>query len=146
MLVFVFFPLVSEREFRGAIEQMKPASIVDLRPAPRFDLGRLDRREALGIFEKIGARYVDIGTALGIEGCGDLTLLPMWIQNKAVPFTESDQSRADGPVMFLLNEEITGRSAVDAIAAALSAKHPWTIVELPQAPALASQKSDLIAL
>ena len=82
LLIFVFFPKVNEKQFRYVLSEMKPTTVVDMRPAPRFDLGRLDRREALGIFEHIGAIYFDLGTALGINGCSDSELFLRSIEKK----------------------------------------------------------------
>lgn len=45
-------------------ETLRPSSIVDLRTAPRFDFGSLDRRKALYLFESIGAQYRDVGDSL----------------------------------------------------------------------------------
>jgi len=48
-------------QFREAIGRAQPSHIVDLRIAPRFDVGHLNRRAAFLFFDEVGAAYVDLG-------------------------------------------------------------------------------------
>ena len=64
VVVFVQFSTVGDEEFADALRLAKPCYVFDLRIAPRFDLGNLNRRTAFAIFEEVKATYVDATTPL----------------------------------------------------------------------------------
>ena len=64
VVVFVEVARISDSEFVGLLNDIEPAVIFDLRAVPRFDLGRLNRKVAFSLFEKLGARYVDASIPL----------------------------------------------------------------------------------
>jgi hypothetical protein len=59
-VVFVCFPDVTEGEFVAALEQTKPAVVVELRKAPRFDVGKMNRHLAFEMFRRQGSLYIDL--------------------------------------------------------------------------------------
>lgn len=59
MVVFADFEALNEQGFIDLLFCAQPAYIFDMRVVPRFDLGSLNRRSAFGLFEKVGAVYVD---------------------------------------------------------------------------------------
>lgn len=59
-VVFVCFPDVTEGEFVAALEQTNPAVVVELRKAPRFDVGKMNRNLAFEIFRRQGSLYIDL--------------------------------------------------------------------------------------
>jgi hypothetical protein len=63
LFIFVYFPEVSEEEFRNVIEYARPGVVVDLRWSPRFDLGRLNRNLAFQMFERQRSCYIDAASA-----------------------------------------------------------------------------------
>src|SRR5580765_8003789 len=60
LLVFVSFPEVSEDEFVSALNSLHPRVIIELRKAPRFDIGKLNRQVAFECFQRIGSSYFDL--------------------------------------------------------------------------------------
>lgn len=64
-IVFVCFPDVTEGEFVNAVEHVKPAAVVDLRKAPRFDIGKMSRHLAFEIFRRQGSLYIDLNSGAG---------------------------------------------------------------------------------
>ncbi len=44
MLIFVSFPGVTDEDFKMVIEHAMPGIILELRPVPRFDIGKMNRR------------------------------------------------------------------------------------------------------
>jgi hypothetical protein len=58
-IIFVCVPQVSEQEFVSVIRLAQPAVAVELRRAPRFDIGRLSRQTVFKHFEEAKCKYID---------------------------------------------------------------------------------------
>jgi len=59
VVVFVSFLQIEDQDFFEVMEYAQPSVILDLRVAPRFDLGKLTRSLAFQIFEQVKASYID---------------------------------------------------------------------------------------
>ena len=97
MLIFVYFPEVTEDEFRKALEFSKPSVVLELRTTPRFDIGRLDRRTVFQSFDRDHTRYLDLTSWQGDDQ------QPSDLLGKIKDAFKRDSIRFDRPVMFLLN-------------------------------------------
>lgn len=97
MLIFVYFPEVSEDEFRKALEFAKPSTVLELRNTPRFDIGRLNRQTVFQYFEEQHATYMDL-TSWQTNPAGGSNLL-----DEVKKIFRKDTLRVDRPIMFLLN-------------------------------------------
>jgi hypothetical protein len=64
VVVFVRFSKVGEDEFVNVLRSAQPACIIDLRIAPRFDCGTLNRQAAFALFSEVNALYVDATTPM----------------------------------------------------------------------------------
>ena len=64
VVVFVEVAWITDSEFVRLVNDVEPSVIFDLRVVPRFDLGRLNRKGAFTLFEKVGSRYVDASIPL----------------------------------------------------------------------------------
>src|SRR5690242_18496325 len=65
MLIFVSFPGVTDRDFKTVIEHATPGIILELRPVPRFDIGKINRRIVFQWFQSHGTRYMELTPADG---------------------------------------------------------------------------------
>ena len=63
-IVFVSVPDHPEGVFGDIIRYAEPAFVFDLRLAPRFDMGSLNRERAFELFDRVHATYVDATTPL----------------------------------------------------------------------------------
>jgi hypothetical protein len=97
MLIFVYFPEVTEDEFRRALEFSKPSVVLELRTTPRFDIGRLDRKTVFQCFDRDHTKYLDL-TSWGTNDRHPSDLL-----GEIKDAFTKDSIRFDRPVMFLLN-------------------------------------------
>jgi hypothetical protein len=97
LLVFVFFPHVAEQEFRDTVEYSQPAFVMELRRAPRFDIGLLNRCEAFQIFAHHHSMYVDLtsGSMGKFDGDDIISSITEYLRVKRPTF--------DRPIMFLLD-------------------------------------------
>lgn len=100
LLILVYFPEVTEEEFRATLAHAKPAQVLELRSAPRFDIGRLNRQSAFQLFAEEDAKYVDV-TALYAASPGR----PF---SGLESFLKMSHVSADRPLMILLNKAESG--------------------------------------
>lgn len=97
LLILVYFPDVTDEEFRNVLRQAKPALILELRTAPRFDIGTLDRSSAFKLFLDQESKYIDLssksmGAANEYKLVGDLE-----------SFLKNSSLSVERPIMILLN-------------------------------------------
>lgn len=64
MIVFACVPDLPEGAFSDLMRLSEPSFVFDLRLAPRFDIGSLNRARAFELFERVHATYVDTTTPL----------------------------------------------------------------------------------
>jgi hypothetical protein len=64
VVVFVQLASVEGDEFAEVLRLARPSFVFDLRIAPRFDVGNLNRRTAFALFDEVKATYVDATTPL----------------------------------------------------------------------------------
>lgn len=64
MIVFACVPDLPEGAFSDLMRLAEPSFVFDLRLAPRFDIGSLNRARAFELFERVHATYVDTTTPL----------------------------------------------------------------------------------
>lgn len=65
-LVIADISLIDEAEMLALLCDAPSRWLIDLRPSPRFDIGRLNRARVFRLFEQNGIRYRDICGLLGI--------------------------------------------------------------------------------
>jgi hypothetical protein len=64
MIVFACVPDLPEGAFGELVRLSEPSFVFDLRLAPRFDIGSLNRARAFEMFERVHATYVDTTSPL----------------------------------------------------------------------------------
>jgi hypothetical protein len=97
MLIFVYFPDVTEDEFRKALEYSKPCAVFELRHTPRFDIGKLNRRSVFQYFDNERIRYVDI-TSWTHRSESESSVF-----DELARAFRTECVRLDRPMMFLMN-------------------------------------------
>ena len=132
LLIFLVMPRVTEEEFTKTLEAAKPTVILELRRAPRFDIGRMNRQEAFKWFEASQSRYYDLSSNEPREGAFDPVIL---VQS----FLQGPGGRVDGPVLLLISESPARVPSEDeklisriARLFASASEHQWETVEVPQ--------------
>jgi hypothetical protein len=109
VLVFLMPSGIRDDEFLQVLEYARPAFIFDLRLAPRFDLGRLNRQMAFEAFEKVEARYYDVTSALmrGRDREDAWSVLRDVLSGPSVDFSR--------PIVFLLGQAGTSIGSEDDV-------------------------------
>lgn len=64
LIVFINVSEISGDDFAKAIRYSDPSVVVDLRLAPRFDVGSLNRERAFELFRSVGTTYLDTSASL----------------------------------------------------------------------------------
>jgi hypothetical protein len=97
LLIFVFFPDVTEEEFEKVLQFGKPGTVVELRNTPRFDIGRLNRHTVFEYFDREHSKYLDLTSARGDRSdSGSLA----WEVKAAF---RREHVRFEKPIVFLLS-------------------------------------------
>lgn len=109
LFVFVFFPDITEQEFRDTVAYSQPALVMELRKAPRFDIGRLNRREAFQIFAHHHSTYVDLTSASMGKVDGDDII------SSVTEFLRVKRPAFDRPIMFLLDHADSAHALTNKI-------------------------------
>ena len=127
VVLFVLFPEIAEREFIEVIESSKPSYVFDLRLAPRFDIGRLNRQLAFDLFESAQARYVDLTIQMMAGSTKEV------VQAKIRELLGSTSFNLSRPVVFLLGHSASSVATDSEILAALSdaGKEASEVVQIP---------------
>lgn len=128
LLIFVFFPEVTEDEFRVALESAKPSVVVELRNTPHFEIGNLNRQIVFQCFDKEHSKYLDL-TSRRVRQSGELDL----IEEVREVFSKN-QIRFDKPIMFLLSTHNSPPGLSEQIIAVISElkKTPPEVLEVPR--------------
>jgi hypothetical protein len=133
LILFIHFEAVSESDFLAAIVNARPKYVLDLRVAPRFDLGTLNRRIVFSIFQQVGAQYYDIAGKLDIKTHRDAKLNPSLLINELRTIVFRDKQRVDGPIAFLVGDQQADEVYEDLVARNLDnlSDKGWEVLRVP---------------
>lgn len=122
-IIFVSIPGITEREFASLVQLAQPALAVELRRAPRFDIGRLTRQAVFKWFDEAKCAYLD--PVPWRES--DETAFRRYIGN-----TLEAKKHSDRPIMFFMSTAQDTDSLRCAICDVLKGlEEDWQIFEVP---------------
>ena len=98
VVVFAQLSDMEDFEFIDLMNAAEPGFVVDLRLAPVFGMGVLNRRAAFELFEKVRATYVDATAPLMLGSGREVAVMQLaeWLRGAAVDLRR--------PIVFLLAE------------------------------------------
>ena len=125
LAIVVYFPDVTEEEFKTALECAKPRFVVDFRAVPTFALGRLNRRSVFDVLEKSSAVYLEMAL--------DQAHLPTMHLDTMMKSLSDIWRSQRGPVMFLVHR---GDQTADRLSFVMSSlieqSHvAWELYDIP---------------
>ena len=103
LLVFLDMSMASDAAFTAMVRELRPRWLLDLRPAPRFDYGRLNRRLAFRLFADNGVSYRDIAGSLRIQDRHDARLHAGSLSRELSELLARSSQALTGPIMFLVD-------------------------------------------
>jgi hypothetical protein len=121
VLIFVRLPEVTDDQFVSILEKARPQFVFELRSAPRFDIGRLNRKAAFEIFRQTGAAYFDFGHG---EDNAQLETIQEIVQRFG--------AQLKSPLMFLASSSQSAQSLVSKIVQIFETQNSrWDVCEIP---------------
>lgn len=115
LLAFLDMSTVSDKAFIAVLSEMCPRWLLDLRPAPRFDYGRLNRRLAFRLFSEHNVTYLDIAASLSIRDRHDARLHAGILSQELNVLLAGMAQTLSGPVVILLDDQSVVRTAMDIV-------------------------------
>lgn len=132
LLILVDFDAVTEADFLQLVLNARPQFVIDLRVAPRFDVGLLNRRNVFALFEQISAKYIDLPGRLGVQKGRDARLNPALLA-KEVGRDILGPGASGGPLVFLGDSAQLTPEYGRALAQGLSSRKgvEWDVLRVP---------------
>lgn len=133
LLVFIDFEKVTEADFLTVLVAAKFRFMIDLRLAPRFDIGGVNRKLVFSLFEKANTQYFDVSGRLGLNDRRDARLNPQVLADHLRSMVFRSSGRIEGPLGFLVD---TAQSEDPYIGQLMEALAPasdsgWDVLKVP---------------
>lgn len=103
-LIFLAWGKISFDDIMDVFELTKPKMILDMRVAPRFDLGQLTRKQFFSFLRQYDCQYVDLLGRIGVASLNDALANPHLIAVHAAQYTGESSPPHSGPLVFLHDE------------------------------------------
>ena len=103
-MIFINFAELSAEDFISLLENVRPTCVIDVRPIPRFDIGRFNRKMAFQVFQQNQIKYFDIAGLKGIYSKRDAHLNPALLIDFIETTLEDGRQSINGPLVFLFDE------------------------------------------
>jgi hypothetical protein len=127
-LIFLAWGKTTHDDILDVFELSRPKMILDMRVAPRFDLGQLNRKQFFSLLKDHDCRYVDLLGRIGVSSLNDALANPKLIAAHAGQFTGELKPAHSGPLVFLHDEETVDDEYLTLLARALpSGVGPWQV-------------------
>lgn len=128
LLLFVDLDRLGGEDFLRLLAQAGLRHIFDLRRAPRFDLGPLNRRTAFARMKDAAVLYHDLSGLLGKEGVSDVGAVANLVRKAA-----SDKLGLNGPLAFFVDRSESNEAFLTALTTALGAPTSgvWDVMLVP---------------
>lgn len=97
LMIFMYFPDITEQEFTETLRHAAPSYVIELRTSPRFDIGNMNRHLAFQAFQYQNIKYLDLTSLL--MGSGNSELLVLRLRE----FLQTRPPKLDMPIVFLVN-------------------------------------------
>lgn len=133
LIIFLSFSETEENEFLTILNNTRPTMAIDLRPMPRFDIGRLNRKEIFHVFRKLNTKYYDLSGLIGAVDKRDARLNPALVSEKLRDVIFKNEDNVAGPVMFIIDLQQNSEQYIGPIIRGLAPKPKsgWDVYRFP---------------
>jgi hypothetical protein len=130
LLGFVSMSSLSESDdgFRTILTRIQPSWVFDLRPAPYFNIGQLNRIRAFDLFSSLRATYRDVAGRLRITDRKDASLNSGAVARYIAEALSTRSWRA--PVVVLVDDRESLSHALRVLPSHLKSSAAWCAFEL----------------
>ena len=128
-MVIADISLINESEMRSLLCDTPPRWLIDLRPSPRFDIGRLNRARVFMLFERHHIRYEDICGILEIYSRRDASFSSGQVAAEVSRiFVKAKAALEPGKVTVLVDDSEMARAMMTTLPAQIhpSPRGGWT--------------------
>lgn len=105
LMIFTDVSELSADSFITLIDEARPTYILDVRPAPRFDIGRLNRGRVFEIFERNHIQYLDVAGLVGVTSRWDANLNPSFLVETINEKLYQGTNALEGPILVLCDDK-----------------------------------------
>ena len=127
-LIFLAWGKVTLDDILDVFELTKPKMILDMRVAPRFDLGQMNRKQFFSLLKQYDCQYVDLLGRIGVASLQDALANPKLIAVHAAQFTGELSTPHSGPLVFLHDEDAVDDEYLTLLSRALpSSVGAWQV-------------------
>ncbi len=105
LMIFTDVSEISADSFVMLINEARPTFILDVRTAPRFDIGRLNRSRVFEIFEQNHIQYIDVAGLAGVTSRWDANLNPSFLVETINTKLYQGSEAVDGPIVILCDDK-----------------------------------------
>lgn len=145
-LIFLAWGETTFDDILDVFELSRPKMILDMRVAPRFDLGLLNRKQFFSLLKEYDCRYVDLLGRIGVSSLNDALANPKLIAAHAGQFTSELRPANSGPLVFLHDDEAVDDEYLTLLARALpSGAGTWQVYKPTMAPIDATARPQEVA-
>ena len=131
-VIFVYIPGITEQDFVSLVQTAQPAFAVELRRAPRFDIGRLSRETVFKWFKRANCKYLDPAPRSAV----DKDDVEGWIRAAADLF----RAESGRPIVFFLSTAQDVNALRQSVCNALGCfDGDWQVFELPSSQTCAER-------
>lgn len=134
LLIFTDASDLSADYFVALLDEAQPTYVLDVRPTPRFDIGRLNRRRVFEIFRKNHIHYVDVAGLVGVSSRWDANLNPSFLVDTInASLQHRGASSVEGPIVVLCDNKEFLNSAMEVFPRLLlkNEKQQWDVYLAP---------------
>jgi hypothetical protein len=128
LLLFINIQKLSADNFVRLLDQTKPTWLIDIRPAPRFDLPKFNRKMAFDVFNTYTIKYYDMAGLAELRSVQE-SISKLHVLADSIQSIINDNTSIKGPLALLFDDPEVLSSAVDVFPKLLNTdkKTTWRI-------------------
>ena len=130
-MVFVYTPAVGTTVLELLFD-IRPEWLLDVRPAPRFDIFGHGRERVFALFEKLKLRYIDVAGVLGVSSYRTAAMNAAFVSETVTSLKAPEENSLKGPIVVLVDDLDYLHHIADLMPRCLRppAKRGWETVQL----------------
>lgn len=134
LMVCMEFDSVTEAEFLSVFTHVRPRFTIDLRAAPRFDLGSMNRRLVFSLLEHWATKYIDLSGTLGVSQSRTINLQPVKLVETLMGSVFKMERKPVGPLLFIIDAPQFTDEYVHQLSVALEplSDAGWEVLRFPE--------------
>lgn len=132
IVIFVNASTVADRDLRSVVEASTQGTVLDIRVAPRFDFGSLNRGKTFGLFEAFKVSYVDYCGLEGVRSPDDPKLEPAAIADRAKNARAGHQSGGNPLCILLDSHQLNDEFVAEFMDHFVDDQNSWDVLVVPQ--------------